>query len=191
MADNAEAVLALDDLKRELRIPLQDHEHDELILAQRDAAVSFVSVYLRAPLVDSDDVLRPLRPGDATAPLVVYAPHVQSMAPVRFWTAASSLRLDPDGEIALADLGRTVQAGARFVLWPPSAGWPDVLEGSHLEIELRRGIDPTPRSLAQAVILAAREFHNGYHSITGTAAMYALIHPWRQLAAPPRGPLSG
>ena len=62
---HAEAVLALDAIKRELRIPLQDHEHDELVLAERDAAVSFVSAFLRAPLVDIQETRRPSRPDDA------------------------------------------------------------------------------------------------------------------------------
>ena len=103
---------------------------------------------------------------------------------MRYWSPAGALRLDPDGSIPAADVGRTVQSRARFLIWPPADGWPDVLAGSALELELRRGFDPIPRALTQACILVTRQLYGGYHTITTTAAMWSLIHPWRSIVAP-------
>ena len=60
-----------------------------------------------------------------------------------------------------------------------------------LEVDLTRSILLTARTTAlqHAVILAVRQLYNGYHTITGTAAMYALIAPWRRLDADPPGTL--
>ena len=191
MAATTEAVLSVAELRRELRIGIEDTnpETAALVEAQRDSAVSAVSEYLAAPLVDTTETLRPSRPDDATAPLVLYAPG-SALVSLRYWSTSGALRLDPDGEIPLQDLGRTQRAGFRFLIWPPADGWPEVLAGSQLELEVRRGIDPIPKALRQACVLAARAYYDGDRTVTSRAAMFALIGPWRQIAAAPRGPLS-
>ena len=192
MSATAEDVLPVAELRRELRISLEDTnpETAALVESQRDSAVSAVSKYLRAPLVDTTETLRPWRPDDATAPLVLTAAGA-ALVSLRYWSPSGALRLDPDGAIPLAELGRTQRGAFRFMVWPPADGWPDVLAGSQLELEVRRGIDPVPRALRQACVLAARAFYDSDRTVTSRSAMYALIGPWRQIAAPPWGPLSG
>ena len=191
MSATAEDVLPVAELRRELRISLEDTnpETAALVESQRDSAVSAVSKYLRAPLVDTTETLRPWRPDDATAPLVLTAAGA-ALVSLRYWSPSGALRLDPDGAIPLAELGRTQRGAFRFMVWPPADGWPDVLAGSQLELEVRRGIDPVPRALRQACVLAARGFYDSDRTVTSRAAMFSLIGPWRQIAAPPWGPLS-
>ena len=65
MAATTEAVLSVAELRRELRISLEDTnpETAALVEAQRDSAVSAVSEYLAAPLVDTDRDVAPVAPG--------------------------------------------------------------------------------------------------------------------------------
>ena len=121
MAATTEAVLSVAELRRELRIGIEDTnpETAALVEAQRDSAVSAVSKYLAAPLVDTTETLRPSRPDDATAPLVLIAAGA-ALVSLRYWSPSGALRLDPDGAIPLAELGRT-QRGA-FPLHGLAAG---------------------------------------------------------------------
>ena len=189
MAATALEVLSVDAMKRELRIPDEDQDHDDLITAQIGSAVSFVGRHLRAPLVDGVERHRCNSPG-TDRPLTIRADHVQSMAAIRYWPDGRALREDPD-TIAVADLGRHEQVAEWFRVYPPAAGWPEVEAGSLLEVDLTRSITLTARTTAlrHAVVLACRQLYDGYHTITGTAAMYALIWPWRRLDADPPGTL--
>ena len=189
MAATALEVLSLAAAKRELRIPDEDDQHDGLLQAQIGSAVSFVGRFLRAPLTDSVERHRCSSPG-TDRPLAIRADHVQSLAPIRYWPAGRALREEPD-TIAVADLGRRAQVAEWFCIYPPADGWPEVEAGSMLEVDLTRSITLTTRTTAlqHAVILAVRQLYNGYHTITGTAAMYALIAPWRRLDADPPGTL--
>ena len=177
-------------MKRELRIPGEDDQHDGLLEAQIGSAVSFVGRHLRAPLTDSVERHRCSSPG-TDRPLAIRADHVQGMAAIRYWPAGRALREEPD-TIAVADLGRRAQVAEWFCIYPPADGWPEVEAGSLLEVDLTRSITLTARTTAlrQAVILACRQLYDGYHTITGTAAMYALIWPWRRLDADPPGTLT-
>ena len=129
MAATATEILSLDALKRELRIAADEHDHDDLLVGQIGSAVAFVGRFLRAPLVDTAETHRCARPGDER-PLALRADAVQSMSAVRYWSAGAALREAPDGTIAVADLGRRVQVGRSFCVWPPADGWPEVETGS-------------------------------------------------------------
>ena len=190
MAATALEVLSLAAAKRELRIPGEDDQHDDLLQAQIGSAVSFVGRHLRAPLTDSVERHRCSSPG-TDRPLAIRADHVQGMAAIRYWPAGRALREEPD-TIAVADLGRRAQVAEWFCIYPPSAGWPEVEAGSLLEVDLTRSITLTTRTTAlrHAVVLAVRQLYDGYHTITGNAAMYALIAPWRRLDADPPGTLT-
>jgi hypothetical protein len=190
VAATALDVLSVDSMKRELRIPGEDDQHDDLLGAQIGSAVSFVGRHLRAPLTDSVERHRCNSPG-TDRPLAIRADHVQGMAAIRYWPAGRALREEPD-TIAVADLGRRAQVAERFCIYPPADGWPEVEAGSLLEVDLTRSITLTARTTAlrQAVILACRQLYDGYHTITATAAMYALIWPWRRLDADPPGTLT-
>ena len=82
------------------------------------------------------------------------------MTAVKYWTAAGSLRAEPNGSIAVGTLGRMVEYFG-YVIYPPAAGWPLVLDNSLIEIGVTRGQD-TPEALRAAVILCVRQFYDGY-----------------------------
>ena len=186
VAATALEVLPLADLKAELRIEAGDSTHDALLTGQIGAAVSFVGRFTRAPLLNQTETHRCPRPG-ADQPIGLATDHVQAVAPIRYWSAGTDRRLVPDGSIALTDLGRRVQVGPRFCIWPPAGGWPEVEDGSVLEVDLTRALEITPQTqtLRQAVILCCRTLYDQEPLIKPTAAMYALIGPWRRMDADP------
>lgn len=190
MAATALEVLSLDYAKQQLRIEEPDHEHDDLISGLIGAAVSFVGRFLRAPLVDTTETHRCNRPGDEQ-PLVLRADHVQSMAAIRYWSEDRELRQPSDGSIAVADLGRRVEQGPYFCVWPPADGWPEIATDSLFEIDIVRSLRLTARTMAlrDACVLAMRALYDGGELIKPTAAMYALMFPWRRLDADPPGTL--
>lgn len=190
MAARATSVLSVADLKRELRIPDDDDQHDDLLTGHIQAAVSFVGRFTRAPLVDRVETHRFLNPGD-DMPVALRADYVQSISDIRYWDEGTALRLAADSVIDVADLGRREQQGRYFCIWPPADGWPPTAARSMLEVDLTRSITLTAQtmSLKQAVVLCCRMLYAGEPLIKPTAAMYALIFPWRRLDADPPGTL--
>ena len=177
MATNALDIVSLATMKDELRIPATEVDHDVLLTGQIAAAVSFVSRFLRVPLVDLAVTFRCSRPSYAAAPIVLSSAGVRSISSVKYWTAAGSLREEPNGSIAVGTLGRLVEY-CGFVIYPPAAGWPLVLDGSVIEIGVTRGQD-TPEALRAAVILCVRQFYDGYRRIRPTEAFYAMVRPFQ------------
>lgn len=190
MAATALDVLSLEYAKQQLRLPNTDHEHDDLIRGQIGAAVSFVGRHLRAPLVDTTETHRCIRPGDDW-PLAIRTGHVRSMSAIRYWSEDRELREAPDGSISVASLGRRVEVGRNFCIWPPAAGWPTVATDSLFEIDLVRSLELTShtQALVDACVLAVRALYDGQPLIQPTASMYALMWPWRRLDADPPGSL--
>ena len=179
MAATATDVVSLAEIKAELRIGVDDH--DELLTSQIAAAVSFVSREIDAPLLDVTETIyvpRPLR----LRPVTFRARAAKVVEAVEYWTASSSLRMPPDGRIDGAHLGRREFDDVAVVVYPPVDGWPEVLPGSMLVVEVVRGIDidASNQALKQAVILAVRQFYDGYREIRPTEAFFALIAPFRR-----------
>ena len=177
MAANALDIVSLATMKSELRIPAAEVSHDILLTSQIAAAVSFVSRHLRIPLLDRDEQFYCSRPGDPTSPIVLSTAGVRSVSSVKYWTAAGTLREEPDGLIVVTTLGRMVEY-CGFVIYPPAAGWPLILDDSVIEIVVKRGQD-TPEALRSAVILCVRQFYDGYRRIRSTEAFFALVGPFR------------
>ena len=167
-------------MRSELRITVDDH--DALLIRQINSAVSFVSEPLRAPLLDRAEGFRCRRPGDSTYPIVIPTDGVRSVASVKYWTPDGHLNAYPDGSISVSTLGRLEQsAQGGFVIYPPTAGWPEVLANSLIELVVVRGMN-TPAALQAAVVLCVRQLYNGYREIRATEAFYALIDPFRSYA---------
>ena len=177
MAAHALDIVSLATMKSELRIPSPGIEHDVLLTGQIAAAVSFVSNSLRIPLLDRSEGFRCSRPSYAHTPIILPTDGVLGVGSIKYWTAAGSLREAPDGTIAVGTLGRLVEYSG-FVIYPPAAGWPEVLDNSLIEIVVTRGMT-TPPALRSAVVLCVRQFYDGYREIRPTEAFYALIDPWR------------
>ena len=178
MATNALEVVSLATIRSELRIP--DNSHDALLLGQINSAVSFVSEPLRAPLLDRAEGFRCSRPADSY-PIVIPSANVRSISSIKYWTATGNLRLEPDGSIDVSTLGRLQESDGGFVIYPPAAGWPEVLADSLIEITVIRGMN-TPAALQAAVVLCVRQLYNGYRDIRPTEAFWALIDPFRSYA---------
>ena len=177
MATNALDIVSLATMKDELRIPATEVDHDVLLTGQIAAAVSFVSRFLRVPLVDLAVTFRCSRPSYAAAPIVLSSAGVRSISSVKYWTAAGSLREEPNGSIAVGTLGRQVEY-CGYVIYPPAGGWPLVLDNSLIEIGVTRGQD-APEALRAAVILCVRQFYDGYRRIRPTEAFYAMVRPFQ------------
>ena len=181
MSLDALDVVSLATMKSELRIPAAETSHDVLLTGQIAAAVSFVSLHLRVPLLDRDETFRCSRPSYPAAPIVLATSGVRSVGSVLYWPVDGSLREAPGGTIAVGTLGRLVDYMG-FVIYPPADGWPLVLDNSLIEIVVTRGQD-TPEALRSAVILCVRQFYDGYRRIRPTEAFYALMQPFRSYKA--------
>ena len=180
MATDALDVLSLEMVKSELRIGLAETDHDILLTDLTANAVSFVSKYLPAPLLDRAEGFRCFRPGDS-APIVLPTTNVRSVVTIRFWTVSGgSLDAAPDGMIPVSSLGRRVQHGG-YVIYPPTSGWPVVLDNSLIEVVVTRGMN-TPPALRSAVVLCVRQLYDGYREIRPREAFWAMLEPWRDIA---------
>lgn len=178
MATNALDIVSLATMRSELRIP--DDSHDALLLGQINSAVSFVSEPLRAPLLDRAEGFRCRRPADSY-PIVIPSKGVRRVSSVKYWTADGNLNAYPDGSIDVSTLGRLEESGSGFAIYPPTAGWPEVLASSQIEILVIRGMN-APAALQAAVVLCVRQLYNGYREIRATEAFWALIDPFRTYA---------
>ena len=190
MAAAGTDIVSLNEIKTELRLGGDTDgsraaytERDDLLTAQIDAAVSFVSKSISSPLVDVTETLH-IPPQQGVLALWFPARHVKSLGdPIRYWSPSGALRDEPDGTIAVSDLGRRFQRTEHmYEIWPPADGWPETLGNSLLQIQLKRGLDldDTTQALKQAVILCVRQLFDGYREIRPTEAFYALITPWRR-----------
>ena len=159
MADTALDVLPLADLKQELRIDTDDF--DSRLTRNIESAVAFVAREIGFPLIDRVESIRCWRPA-TTEPLCIRGERVvEEVGDVSYWTPAGELRADPDGTVAAADLGRVDIQPNRLTIYPPAAGWPEILDGSWLLVSLTRAFpaDDWP-DVRHAVILTCRAFYN-------------------------------
>ena len=181
MASNELDIVSLATMKDELRIPAAEVSHDVLLTGQIASAVSFVSRHLRVPLLDRAEVFSCSRPSDSGNVAPRAGARIETVGSIRYWLPDGSLREAPGGTIAVGTLGRLVEYSG-FVIYPPADGWPVVLDNSHIEIVVTRGMD-TPPALRSAVVLCVRQFYDGYREIRPTEAFYALMRPYRSYKA--------
>ena len=134
-------VLSLDSAKQELQVE-NTAAFDARITMNIGAAVDFVARELGRPLIDVHEAL-PVHPPAAgdELPVELRATDVATVGDVSFWTPTSSLRLDPDGTVTRADLGRVLIGDNEVVAYPPVGGWPAVLPGSKLRVAVTRAFD--------------------------------------------------
>lgn len=171
-------VLPLATAREELRIP--DRDHDGLLETQIAAAVDWVAAETSLPLVDvTADCAVPR--GAASAPVLVPGAAVRRIERIAWWSPDASPSGDPDRRTVAAWGRLDVRPGAAFV-WPPPAGWPAGRSGTPLVVTVTRGLDPVPPALRSACVLALRQLYDGAAEIHATAAVYALVQPWRRLA---------
>lgn len=185
MANSATDIISLADAKDQLRIDGDDQ--DELVLAAIDGAVSWVSSYLRMPLVDRTqtfDLPESLVTGDR--PATVKSPFVRSVSSIAYWLPTQELREDAGGSVDAATLGRIEPNRSIFYrsdIYPPAAGWPDMLRGSKVIITATVGRDIADHEtgITHAVILAIRQHYEQPEWSQQSAAMLALLAQYRDL----------
>lgn len=166
---------------------------DALITPQIAAAVDFVSRELGRPLLDLREKKWIPRPGDSTNPIWFRAGDVSAVTAIAYWTPAGELRAAADGVIALNTLGRIEldaddqgqAAGENLIaIYPPAAGWPEVLADTCFRVSYTRlfNVEATP-SVRQAVIVVVRQFYVAQDpsgAIWPSSPMWALIRPWQR-----------
>ena len=180
MPSTALEVLSLADAKAQLRVTVDDH--DALITGHIEAAVDFVAKKTHIPLLDETytvDVERPV----SDRPMVFGwgVLDIMGVISVAYWEPTQELREAPTGSIDVADLGRLDYmrnyTGDRWYLWPPAAGWPEVLGNSLIKLELKRSVTDVPPGLRTAVLLAVRQLYEGFYEIRMTNTMFTFMKP--------------
>ena len=178
-------VVTLARMKMELRIDAGGTDHDTLIEAQIAGAASWVSTHLGQPVVEEESTYPAVPvPSDHDAPIVLPVWEGATVQRIAYWSTAGALRLEADGELLPAALGRTSEHQRRTAIWPPAAGWPAVLPGSAFAVTVLRGLDLEAhrwRGIEQAIILLCRQLYQGYPMMRGDNATYALLRPFRRL----------
>ena len=177
-------IVSLTEMKRELRIGADSHDDDAMIETQLAAAESWCSAHLGQPIVESTDSFDVAPPAAADDPLTLPVWEGAELVTVRYWTTSGALRLDADGELLPADLGRTSELLRRTAVWPPEHGWPAVLPGSAFAVTVLRGLDLEEskwRAVAQAIVLMARRLYTALDDTKPDAAVYAMLRPFRRL----------
>ena len=143
MATTALKVVPLLAMRRELRIEGDTNPDDDArLIGQIGAAVSDVSLDASAPLVEQRETIEAAVPY-RDRPVAFTATVVRAVRQVRYWTPGGSLRSAPDGVLTDEELGRLQSdwpATRRNRLYPPAAGWPAVLAGSRLWLDVTRGV---------------------------------------------------
>ena len=171
-------------MKTELRISATDIEHDSLIAAQLRGAASWCSAHLGQPVVEATDSFHVAPPASADDPLVVPVWDGADLVNIAYWSTSGALRLEADGELLPADLGRTSELLRRTAIWPPANGWPAVLPRSTFAVTVRRGLDLEAhrwRGIEQAIILMTRRLYNATPYTKTDAAVFALLRPYRRI----------
>ena len=185
MATTALEVVPLLAMRRELRIEGDTNPDDDArLIGQIGAAVSDVSLDASAPLVEQPETIEAAVPY-RDRPVAFTATVVRVVRQVRYWTPGAALRDEPSGVIAGSDLGRLWsdwRASRLNWLYPPAAGWPAVLAGSRLWLDVTRGVPflewvdwpgaPPEAETAQAAYVAT--------SAAYAAAVSSPLHGLRQ-----------
>ena len=171
--------LPLAEMKRNLRIEPGDTSQDDLIEGNIEEAISFIERRASRVIVNQSKVLNLIPPASSMTLLLLPGRDILSVGEVKYWTTSGALRDDPNGTVT--GLGRffnSVNTSQNSYVYPPTAGWPEVLSDSCLQVTVNLGLDDPPAGIKSAAILVARQLYDGYAEIRPTAAFEALLAPW-------------
>ena len=184
-------ILSLEDAKLNLAIggtTAEDREAftalDTLLTDQITQAVSRATNRINVPLLDRDEVYPVYGYGDEPIRLrKTYAKAVKSLS---YWQPSQSLREEPAGTIAVADLGRSgyvAGSGINYEIWPTASGWPSVLSDTCINLTLTRGIQTADiPKYKELVILYLKYAYDQEREIKPTSALNILaeqLQDWR------------
>lgn len=184
MASGSTDFVTVAELKFELSINQAVVSHDVHLGKLLDEAVTHVADATGLPLIDRTNSLFLPRP-DNGDPLyfTIVGGHVKSVSEIRYWTTGAALRSAPDGTIAGADLGRLQSWRSEYNVWPPAAGWPEVITKSHFVVDLARGvvINSDTRHIRRPIVIYVRETFNGFRDFQLTQGFKELIYDLKDI----------
>ena len=164
MATSADEILTVEQVKAELRIPPGTTSQDQLLQSQIESGIAHISHGLPAPLID-ETLTVDVEPVRGDSPLAFAAPGLREVTAVKYWSPNGALRLDPDGVIAGADLGR-FDAGRPAQVYGPASGWPEVLSGSAMRVVYVRGVAAAKVPAYRAAIVSfVRHSYDGFREV--------------------------
>ncbi len=162
MPATALEVLPLETMKAELRIPVDESDHDTMLSGQIARAVAFVAQHTGLPLVDELATYSAPPPAQDCPLCIGNVRNALEVREVKYWSSAEAFRAEADEEIAVADVGRLeTRNGNQLFLYPPADGWPEVPVGTCFQVKIRRGVATVPEYLQQAAICQVRIEYNG------------------------------
>ena len=199
MPTNALDILSLDAAKLALRVDAAADDDADLT-ASINAAVDFCQRVAGKPFLDQQRTFYLARPVRTLDPLVVpvgdLLPGTESEPPahraveeIAYWTVANgALNMPPDGEVAVANLGRIeeVKRGCTSI-WPNADGWPEVLADSQFKVTVTQGYadaDSIPgiAGIRKAVALMTTVYFEGAVDEEYREAVLALLTPYSDAA---------
>ena len=170
-------IMSVDDLKVELQVEASDNTRDFRIGRAFSGAIDWVGKQIGIPLLDTEKTIYVERPDLKSRLVSITAENILSVTSVSYWETTQDLREEPTGVIAIADLGRLYLTQQ----WPPSVGWPSILEDSMLKFVVKVGVGPTvPPGIQSALILATRQLFEGYTNIRPTGGIMTFLSAYER-----------
>ena len=95
---------------------MSETDHDDMLVGQRDQAISFVSQHIAPPLLDVTETcpVTAFPKGNKSAQRI-YAPGFKSLTKLKYWDADGDLTADPNAEVLAAAWG--APGRTRRVFW--------------------------------------------------------------------------
>ena len=173
------AIVSLEAVKQELRIPEDDTTQDALLNRHIQAATDWVIRHTDVPLQRTTQTISVYRPITEN-PMCIELPNITDVSNIHYWPCDSTLRVEPPNQITLADLGRQGYSDGEqvYYIYPPEDGWPQILGFSTFEVAIAQRVDPVPVGLIQTVILGVRQLYEGHDEISPDHAMNVLMSPF-------------
>ena len=169
-------VLSLDDAKRQLWI--DDPAEDAKVQFCLKSAVDWVSRVTGRPLIKQSRMLHFESPPDSGDPISFETVDFVGLDSIVYHETTQSLRQAAAGTIAIADLGRIETQDRRVSVWPPQAGWPNILAGSSFAFGFSIGYDyQDSDAMPQAVAVVARALYESAHE-PPAAAIRMMVKPY-------------
>ncbi len=192
MPTAASEILTADQAKAALRI--DGTAGDDDLAASINAAVDYCQRLAGKPFLDITESLYVPRPALADTPMRIPRRDVKSIASIQYWTASQELREDPGGAVMVGPsdppvntddpIGRMQETGYETLVWPPAAGWPEVLTDSCLLVSVTTGFAtagdiPGINGIRKAVTLMAGLYYDGIVEDAHRMAVLRLLEPYR------------
>ena len=191
-------ILPLATAKGALRI--DDDAGDADLTASINAAVDYCQRLAGKPFLDVTEKLYIARPALSDSPMRIPRRYVRSISGIAYWEKTQKLRDEPSGTVLLAyaapenpadgedPIGRMQEDGYDTLVWPPAAGWPEVLTDSAFLVTVVLGFEaaadiPGIDGIRKAVTLQAGVYYDGIVEDTHRKAVLRLLKPYRDARA--------